>query len=87
MECGRGPHGRRPERGSLGAAQNRLTSTINNLAISDENLSSANSRIRDTDIAEETSELTKQNILMQAGIAVLGQANQTGQSALKLLQG
>ena len=74
-------------RADLGALQNRLQSTINNLAISDENLSAANSRIRDTDIAEEVSEMTKQNILMQAGISVLGQANATNQSALKLLQG
>ncbi|MGK5090178.1 flagellin [Bdellovibrionota bacterium FG-2] len=72
-------------RSDLGAMQNRLQSTINNLAINDENLSTANSRIRDTDMAEEVSEMTKQNILMQAGIAVLGQANQTNQSALKLL--
>jgi flagellin len=74
-------------RADLGALQNRLQSTINNLAISDENLSAANSRIRDTDMAEEVSEMTKQNILMQAGISVLGQANATNQSALKLLSG
>jgi flagellin len=72
-------------RADLGAMQNRLQSTINNLAISDENLSAANSRIRDTDIAEEVSEMTKQNILMQAGISVLGQANNTNSAALKLL--
>ena len=72
-------------RADLGAMQNRLHSTINNLAISDENLSAANSRVRDADIAEEVSELTKQNILMQAGISVLGQANQTNSSAIKLL--
>lgn len=72
-------------RADLGAMQNRLQSTINNLAISEENLASANSRIRDTDMAEETSEMTKQNILMQSGVAVLGQANSTNQSALKLL--
>ena len=72
-------------RADLGAMQNRLTSTINNLAISDENLSSANSRIRDTDFAEEVSEMTKNNILMQSGISVLTQANQSNQSALKLL--
>lgn len=72
-------------RADLGAMQNRLQSTINNLMISDENLSSANSRIRDTDMAEEVSEMTKQNILMQSVIAVLGTANQTSQSALKLL--
>lgn len=72
-------------RADLGAMQNRLQSTINNLAISDENLSSANSRIRDTDMAEEVSEMTKYNVLMQSGISVLGQANSTNQAALKLL--
>jgi flagellin len=72
-------------RADLGAMQNRLQSTINNLAISDENLSAANSRIRDTDMAEEVSEMTKQNVLMQSGISVLSQANQTSQAALKLL--
>jgi flagellin len=74
-------------RADMGALQNRLQSTINNLAISDENLSAANSRIRDTDFAEEVSEQTKNNILMQSGISVLGQANTTNQGALKLLQG
>ncbi len=72
-------------RSELGALQNRLQSTINNLGIYRENLSAANSRIRDTDIAEETSELTKQNILTQATVSVLGQANQNSQVALKLL--
>jgi flagellin len=72
-------------RADLGAMQNRLQSTIANLAISDENLSTANSRIRDTDMAEEVSELTKQNILMQAGVSVLTQANNSQQAALKLL--
>ena len=74
-------------RADLGAMQNRLGSTISNLAITDENLSAANSRIRDTDMAEEVSEMTKHNILMQSVISVLGQANQTNQAALKLLQG
>jgi flagellin len=73
-------------RADMGALQNRLQSTINNLAISDENLSAANSRIRDTDFAEEVSEQTKNNILMQSGISVLGQANNMNTSALKLLQ-
>jgi flagellin len=72
-------------RADMGAIQNRLQSTINNLAISDENLSAANSRIRDTDFAEEVSEMTKNNILMQSGISVLGQANSTNQATLKLL--
>ncbi len=74
-------------RADLGALQNRLQSTINNEAINDENLSAANSRIRDTDMAEEVSEMTKNNILMQAGISVLGQTNSMASSALKLLQG
>jgi len=72
-------------RADLGAMQNRLQSTINNQAIYEENLASANSRIRDTDMAEEVSEMTKQNILLQAGISVLGQANATSQATLKLL--
>lgn len=72
-------------RADLGAIQNRLQSTINNISISDENLSAAQSRIRDADMAEEASELTKSNILLQAGISVLGQANSTSQAALKLL--
>ncbi|MBL7716894.1 MAG: flagellin FliC [Bdellovibrionales bacterium] len=72
-------------RADLGALQNRLQSTINNLAIADENLSAANSRIRDADLAEETAELTRNNILMSAGISVLGQANSTNQAAIKLL--
>lgn len=74
-------------RSTLGAFQNRLQSTINNLTIYTENLQSANSRIRDTDMAEETSEFTKSNILTQANISVLSQANQTPQLALKLLNG
>ena len=72
-------------RSSLGATQNRLQSTINNITIYKENLESARSRIRDTDMASETSELTKTNILTQAGISVLAQANQNPQQALKLL--
>jgi flagellin len=72
-------------RANFGAMQNRLSSTIANLSISHENLSAANSRIRDADIAEESAELTRNNILMQAGVSVLGQANQAQQVALKLL--
>lgn len=72
-------------RADLGAIQNRMQSTIQNLSITDENLSAANSRIRDTDMAEEVSEMTKNNILMQAGVSVLGQANAMNQAALKLL--
>ena len=74
-------------RADFGAMQNRLQSIINNLAISVENISAANSRIRDTDLASETAELTKNNILMQAGTAVLSQANASVQSALTLLKG
>ncbi len=72
-------------RSDLGAVQNRLQSTTNNLAVNEENMTAANSRIRDADLAEEVSEMTKNNILMQAGISVLGQANQSAQMALKLL--
>jgi len=73
-------------RGDLGAAQNRLQSTINNLQSSAENLSAANSRIRDADIAAETANLTRAQVLQQAGIAVLAQANVSSQVALQLLQ-
>ncbi len=72
-------------RSELGALQNRLYSTINNSNIYRENLEAANSRIRDTDMAETTAELTKDNILTTATISVLGQANQNPQLALKLL--
>jgi flagellin len=72
-------------RANLGAIQNRLLSTSNNLAISDENLSAANSRIRDVDVAAETAELAKNNILNQASVSVLAQANNAPQFALKLL--
>ena len=67
------------------AMQNRLGSTINNLAIQTENLSAAESRIRDVDVAYETAQLTRNNILQQAAISVLSQANQAPQSALQLL--
>lgn len=72
-------------RANLGAIQNRLSSIINNLGISDENLSAANSRVRDVDIADETAKLTKNNILVQAGVSVLAQANQLPNVALKLI--
>ena len=72
-------------RANFGAMQNRLNSTIANLGVAHENLSAANSRVRDADIAEETAELTRNSILMQAGVSVLGQANQAQQIALKLL--
>ena len=73
-------------RAGFGALQNRLQSTINNLSIADENLSAANSRIRDVDVASESAELTKKNILMQAGVSMLAQANSNGMMALKLIQ-
>ncbi|MCM0606160.1 MAG: flagellin FliC [Xanthomonadaceae bacterium] len=72
-------------RSTLGALQNRLTSTVNNMQIYTENLSAANSRIRDTDMATESSELVRNNILTQANISVLGQANMNPQAALKLI--
>ena len=72
-------------RAELGALQNRLQSSINNLNIYDENLSTARSRIRDSDMASETADLAKNNILTQAGISVLSQANQNNMAALKLL--
>ena len=74
-------------RSNLGALQNRLQSTSNNLLISEENLSAANSRIRDTDVAEASAELTRNNILLQAGTATLAQANQMNQVALSLISG
>ncbi|MEE9281740.1 MAG: flagellin [Myxococcota bacterium] len=72
-------------RGDLGAAQNRLQSTINALQSSTENLSAANSRIRDVDVAAETAALVRAQVLQQAGIAVLAQANVSSQAALALL--
>jgi flagellin len=72
-------------RSSMGALQNRIMSTVNNNQIYIENLMAANSRIRDTDMAEETSNLTKANILTQANVSVLGQANANPQLALRLL--
>lgn len=75
------------QRASFGAAQNRLESTIRNIGMTVENLSAANSRIRDVDIAAETSSMTAMQILQQAGVSVLAQANATPQLALMLLQG
>lgn len=72
-------------RGDLGAIQNRFESTIANLQNVAENLSAARSRILDADIAQETSAMTKSNILQQAGVAILAQANQVPQLALSLL--
>jgi flagellin len=72
-------------RANLGALQNRLSSTSDNLGVSMENLSAANSRIRDTDIASASADLTKNNILLSASTSVVAQANQQPQLALKLL--
>ena len=73
-------------RGTLGATQNRLESTINNLSVTTENLAASESRIRDTDMASEMVTFTKNQILQQAGTAMLGQANSVPQSVLSLLQ-
>ena len=72
-------------RANLGALQNRLQSTSNNIMVTEENFSAANSRIRDVDVASETAELAKNNILAQAGVSVLSQANQSTSAALKLI--
>lgn len=72
-------------RANLGALQNRLTSTTDNLAVAEENLSAANSRIRDTDVAQASAELTRNSILLQASTSTLAQANSVNQMALKLL--
>ena len=72
-------------RANLGALQNRLLSTVNNLQVADENYSAANSRIRDTDVAAASSELMRNNILLQAGTSTLAQANQNNAIAMKLL--
>ncbi|MGU3357560.1 flagellin [Microbacterium sp. M4A5_1d] len=73
-------------RASLGASQNRFESAINSLNVSAENLSAANSRIRDTDMAAEMVKYTAANILSQAGTAMLAQANQANQGVLQLLR-
>ena len=72
-------------RANLGALQNRLVSTVDNLGVYEENMSAANARIRDTDVAAASSEMTRNNILLQAGTATLAQANQSSQLALKLI--
>jgi flagellin len=72
-------------RADIGATQNRLNVTIANLGSARENLSAANSRIRDVDVAAETADLTRNNILLQAGVSVLAQANQSSSVALALL--
>ncbi|NQD38044.1 flagellin [Permianibacter sp. IMCC34836] len=74
-------------RGDLGAVQNRFISTISNLNSVNENVAASRSRIRDTDFAQETANLSKFQVLQQAGLSVLAQANAQGQSVLQLLQG
>jgi flagellin len=73
-------------RATFGAAQNRLETSIRNISMTAENLSAANSRIRDVDVAKETSSMTSLQILQQAGVSVLSQANMTSQLAVQLLQ-
>ncbi|MDQ1633299.1 MAG: flagellin [Frankiaceae bacterium] len=75
------------QRGAFGAAQNRLEHTIANLSVTEENLSASESRIRDTDMAQEMTQFSKSQILMQAGTAMLAQANSSAQGVLSLLRG
>ena len=72
-------------RGTLGATQNRLEHTINNLSVMQENIQDAESTIRDTDVADEMMKYTKNNILVQSAQAMLAQANQQPQGVLQLL--
>lgn len=72
-------------RANIGAIQNRLLSTVDNLKVLEENTQAANSRIRDTDMAAASSELVRNNILLQTSVATLAQANQTGSLVLKLI--
>jgi flagellin len=73
------------QRGTFGASQNRIQSAMRSIASTSENLSAAESRIRDVDVAKETAELTKNRILQQAATSVLAQANSQPQMALSLL--
>jgi flagellin len=73
------------QRADLGAVQNRLESTVSGLQVTSENLNAANSRIQDADFASETAELQRTNVLQQAGISILAQANASGQQVLSLL--
>lgn len=75
------------QRGDIGAVQNRLTTTVNNLQTMQENISAANSRINDADVATESASFARTQILMQAGLSVLSQANQLPQMALMLIAG
>ena len=72
-------------RADLGAAQNRLEHTVNNLKVTSENITAAESRIRDTDMADEITAFTKNNILLQASQSMLAQSNSVPQSVLSLL--
>lgn len=72
-------------RANLGALQSRLSSTVDILAITEENLAAANSRIRDTDIAASSSEVARNSVMLQSGMTALAQSNQNAQMALKLL--
>ena len=74
-------------RANLGALQNRLLSTVSNLGVTEENMSAANSRVRDTDLANASAELTRNNIMLQASTSALAQANQSAQAALTLIRG
>jgi flagellin len=74
------------DRASIGSSQSRLNLTLDQLSIVAENLTSASSRIKDVDVAEESANYAKQNILVQTGTAMLVQANQMPQTVLKLLQ-
>jgi flagellin len=74
-------------RGDIGALQNRFSAAISSLQVASENISAARSRIKDTDVAQMTAELTRNQILLQAGVSVLSQANQLPQIALSLLSG
>ena len=74
------------QRSALGALQNRLEHTINNLGVAEENITAAESRIRDTDLAKEMMGYTKNSILIQAAQAMLAQANMVPQGVLQLLR-
>jgi flagellin len=74
------------DRATFGAIGNRLNSAVATIQTASQNLSAADSRIRDVNVAEETSNLSRLQVLVQAGVSVLAQANQQPQSALKLLQ-
>ena len=72
-------------RANIGAIQNRLQSAVENLGVQHENLSAANARIRDTDIAQSSSEMAKNQVLLQASTAMVAQANQQPSLAMKLI--